>query len=265
MSAGASGEVRALPYGRGAVLLEVAGPEAVAAIAAAMGRRPPAGVQELVPAARTVLVRFDPARTNAASMAEHAQAALAARLEPASAAHPAPASAPGAEPAPVVIRVVYDGADLEEVGRLCGMSAAEVVARHTGARYRCGFCGFAPGFSYLVGGDPALRVPRLDEPRPLVPAGSVALADEFSAVYPTASPGGWRLLGRTHAVLWDLGRPQPALIPPGTEVRFEAVPATALSTPHSIASSTALRTASSTANDTEAGTARGGPPGAGRP
>ncbi|MCW2604219.1 MAG: allophanate hydrolase subunit 1 [Pseudonocardiales bacterium] len=204
--------MRALPYGDRAVLLELADAEAVAALAAALLDGRPDGVEEIVPAARTILVRFDPRRVTASHLAERlARINLAPIAEPARAADP------------VVIPVVYDGADLEDVARLADLSVDAVVQRHTAARYRCGFCGFAPGFSYLIGGDPVLRVPRLDEPRAQVPAGSVAIAGEFSAVYPVASPGGWRLLGRTDARMWDLARASPALLPPGTAVRFEAI------------------------------------------
>lgn len=85
------------------------------------------------------------------------------------------------------------------------------------------FCGFAPGFGYMVGGDPRLRVPRRDEARVRVPAGAVALAGEFTGVYPRASPGGWQLLGRTDAVIWDVDRDPPGLLRPGVRVRFEEV------------------------------------------
>ncbi len=92
--------------------------------------------------------------------------------------------------------MVYDGADLDEVARLTGMTPDQVVAAHTGTLWRVGFGGFAPGFAYLVGGDERLNVPRQSEPRTRVPAGSVALAGEFSGVYPRESPGGWQLIGR---------------------------------------------------------------------
>jgi len=110
-----------------------------------------------------------------------------------------------------------------DVARLCGLSTDEVIQRHAAGDYRSAFCGFAPGFSYLIGGDPILHVPRLAEPRPAVPAGSVAIGGPFTAVYPGASPGGWRLLGRTDARMWDLDRAAPALAPPGTAVRFAPV------------------------------------------
>ena len=204
--------MRARPYGEAAVLLELADSDAVARLAAAPPDGWPDGVEEIVPAARTVLVRFDPRRVTPTQLQRAAQAMDLAAV-----------SDPRLEADPVVIPVVYDGVDLHDVARLAGLSVEAVIQRHAAARYRCGFCGFAPGFSYLTGGDPALHVPRLDEPRARVPAGSVAIAGEFSAVYPQASPGGWRLLGRTDARMWDLGRPSPALAPPGAAVRFEAV------------------------------------------
>ncbi|HET9420751.1 MAG TPA: carboxyltransferase domain-containing protein, partial [Nocardioides sp.] len=95
-----------------------------------------------------------------------------------------------------------------------------VVGAHTGQTWTVAFAGFAPGFGYLAGADARLTVPRLQVPRTSVPAGAVALAGEFGGVYPRASPGGWRLIGRTDAPLWDAGREQPALLPPGTRVRF---------------------------------------------
>ena len=87
------------------------------------------------------------------------------------------------------------------------------------------FCGFAPGFGYCAGGDAALHVPRMDSPRTRVPAGAVGLAGEWTAVYPRSSPGGWRLIGRTSLTMWDTDRQPPALLTPGTGVRFTAVAA----------------------------------------
>jgi KipI family sensor histidine kinase inhibitor len=98
-----------------------------------------------------------------------------------------------------------------------------VIAAHTGTPWRVGFGGFAPGFAYLVGGDPRLVVPRRDSPRTKVPAGAVALAGEFSAVYPRESPGGWQLIGTTELVMWDIERESPALMTPGATVRFMEV------------------------------------------
>ncbi len=109
-----------------------------------------------------------------------------------------------------------------EIAQLTGLGVDEVIRRHQRAEYVVAFVGFAPGFGYLVGGDPALRVPRRSTPRTRVPAGSVALAGEFTGVYPREGPGGWQLIGRTEAVLWDLDRQPPALLAPGTRVRFVA-------------------------------------------
>ena len=168
------------------------------------------GVVEIVPGLTTLLVTLDPDRTT--------PAALAAAL---SDLGPRPAPTHGDERH--VIDVRYDGADLDRVGELTGLGRAEVVAAHTGRPWRVAFCGFAPGFSYLVGGDPRLQVPRRGESRVRVPAGAVAVAGAFSAVYPRPSPGGWRLLGHTDAVLWDPDADPPAVLLPGSVVEFRDV------------------------------------------
>jgi KipI family sensor histidine kinase inhibitor len=199
--------MRIAPYGDEALLAEPDDPASVLALAAAVAAEP--GVLEVVPAARTLLVRAEAA----------ALAGLPERLielgEQASAA-------PEPESAEVVLDVRYDGADLAGVAADLGLDTAEVVRRHTAAAYVVAFCGFAPGFAYLRGLDATLHLPRLTEPRTRVPAGSVGIAGEFTGVYPRESPGGWRLLGRTDADLWDLGRRSPALLSPGTRVRFRA-------------------------------------------
>ena len=116
--------------------------------------------------------------------------------------------------------VVYDGADLEDIASRWGTDVDGVVARHTGTAFVSAFCGFAPGFAYLAGLAGEYAVPRLDSPRTRVPAGAVGLAGPWCGVYPSESPGGWRLLGRTDARLWDPDRSRPALLAPGTRVRF---------------------------------------------
>jgi 5-oxoprolinase (ATP-hydrolysing) subunit B len=196
-----------LPCGERAVLVEVEDLDAVLGLNAALEDDPPAGVVELVPAARTLLVAFDPRATTAERLRE-----ALADVSPARGAR---------ERGPLVeVPVHYDGDDLEEVAKLADLAAGEVARRHREGSYVAAFCGFAPGFAYLDGLDPALHVPRRDSPRTRVPAGAVAIADRFTAVYPRASPGGWRLLGRTELALWDLERDPPALLAPGTRVRF---------------------------------------------
>ncbi len=119
------------------------------------------------------------------------------------------------------VPVRYDGPDLERVAEHWGCSSEEVVARHAATDFTSLFCGFAPGFAYLGGLPDRLSVPRLDTPRTRVEPGSVALADRWCGIYPTASPGGWLVIGTTDTRLWDTEREQPALLAPGTRVRFE--------------------------------------------
>jgi len=190
---------RILPCGDRAILLDCDSlAEATAWFEALIDADPVLG-------ARTVLLRGDPGAL---------RALLATR-------HPS-ASAAGAEQETLVIPVTYDGPDLEAVARLTGLCEQDVVHAHTGTEWTVGFAGFAPGFAYLVGGDPRLNVPRLATPRPAVPAGSVGLAGEFSGIYPRSSPGGWQLIGRSDVDLFDLRRTPPALLQPGLHVRFEA-------------------------------------------
>jgi KipI family sensor histidine kinase inhibitor len=118
---------------------------------------------------------------------------------------------------------VYDGADLADFADRCGLTVAEVIARHAGADYRVDFLGFAPGFGYLSGLQPALKLPRRDTPRTRVPAGSVAVAEGWTAVYPTESAGGWWLLGRTETPLFDPQRDPPARFAAGDQVNFRAL------------------------------------------
>ena len=167
------------------------------------------GQLDAVAAAETLLVKFSSRRQAASAHAAVGELDLG-RLE----------RATGNK---VTIDVVYDGEDLAEVGRLTGLGADGVVAAHTGQVWTAAFGGFAPGFTYLVGEDTRLEVPRRLSPRTAVPAGAVALGGAFSAVYPRQSPGGWQLIGRTAAVLWDLGRESPALVRPGDNVRYKAV------------------------------------------
>jgi 5-oxoprolinase (ATP-hydrolysing) subunit B len=196
--------------GRHAVLVEVDDLHEVLGLHAALDRDTPDGVVELVPAARTLLVRFDPRRTTLDRLA----ADLAGRG--AAAAVPEPR-------ATVTVPVRYDGDDLDELARHTGLAEREVVDRHTAGEYMVAFCGFAPGFGYLAGLDPALHAPRRATPRTRVPAGAVAIADRYTGVYPRPSPGGWLIIGHTDLEVWQPDRDPPALLLPGTPVRFVEV------------------------------------------
>ncbi|WP_418059529.1 5-oxoprolinase subunit B family protein [Pimelobacter simplex] len=200
-----------VPYGDRGLLVELPGTAEVVACADALRADPAAAglLLDVVPGARTVLLVARPG----------------VGVDRLRALVPVAASAPAAvaEGPELTVPVVYDGPDLAAVARLTGLDEAAVVAAHTGTPWRVAFGGFAPGFAYLVGGDPRLRVPRRPEPRTQVPAGAVGLAGEFSGIYPRASPGGWQLLGRTGLVLWDLDRDPPALLAAGATVRFAAV------------------------------------------
>lgn len=201
-----------LDFGDSALLLQCGSTAEVLAWAAQLRAAALPGVVDIVPAARTVLVKLDgPRRQGVIRQRLRKMRVVAGDL-------PEPDRRPD-----VVVDVVYDGPDLAEVAGHTGLSIAQVIDAHTGSLWRVGFSGFAPGFAYLVDGDPRLRVPRRVEPRTAVPAGAVGLAGEFSAVYPRRSPGGWQLIGRTDAVLWDLGRPDPALLTQGMWVQFRAV------------------------------------------
>jgi len=197
--------MRVRPVGAEALLLEVDDPPAWFA---ELWRRRAAGelaAVEIVPGARTVLLDGlpDPARATE----------LVRGLEPSAATDPDP-------PTVVEIPVTYDGEDLAEVAGIWGTDSRGVVDRLVATELRVAFCGFTPGWAYLAGLPDDLAVPRLATPRSRVPAGSVALADAYAGIYPTASPGGWRLVGRTEVSLFDPDRDPPALLTPGTRVRL---------------------------------------------
>ena len=199
--------MRFLPCGESGLLVEVEDLGEVLALYAELVEDPPEGVVDLVPAARTLMLRIDPARSDPAAVARAVRA-----VRPQS-THRPDAGVGG-------VPVTYDGEDLAEVGRLTGLGERGVVEAHTAQEWTVAFCGFAPGFGYLVGADERLTVPRRDVPRTRVPARSVALAGEFTGVYPRESPGGWQLIGRTSLEPWDLQRDPPALLVPGSRVKF---------------------------------------------
>jgi KipI family sensor histidine kinase inhibitor len=195
--------MRILPSGDQALLVELDDLDQVLGYYAALTADPPADVVDVVPAARTVLV------TTSGSLD-----VLSRALRAVTPARGARASADLIE-----IPVVYDGEDLPDVARLLGCSADEVVARHTGDEWTVAFCGFAPGFGYLTSTG-SWDIPRRESPRTKVPTGAVALAGEFSGVYPRESPGGWQLIGRTSVRIFDAARDPAALFHPGRRVRF---------------------------------------------
>jgi KipI family sensor histidine kinase inhibitor len=204
----AEADMRVRPVGAEALLLEVDDPPAWFA---ELSRRRDAGelvVVDIVPGARTVLLD---------GLADPAGVAAAVQQW-----HPAPSAE---QDGPLVeIPVAFDGPDLAEVAQLWGTDPAGVADRLTQTAFRVAFCGFAPGFAYLTGLPASLAVPRRETPRTRVDAGSVGLADTYAGIYPTPSPGGWRLVGRTEMTLFDPARTPPALLTPGTRVRFVATP-----------------------------------------
>jgi KipI family sensor histidine kinase inhibitor len=200
--------MRVRQVGDRALLIDCSGPYQVEAWRAALWQRREQGelsAEEIVPGERTVLLDgVDPS--------------IAERLASWAPTGKAPVIA-----GPVVeIPTTFGGEDLPFMAELWGISGEAVVDRLTKTQFTVAFCGFAPGFAYMRG--PAdWAVPRLDAPRPRVPAGAVALAGAYAGIYPSASPGGWRLVGHTRKTLFDVRAEPPALLSPGTRVRLVAV------------------------------------------
>ncbi|TQS93707.1 5-oxoprolinase/urea amidolyase family protein [Arthrobacter sp. TS-15] len=197
------------PVGTRAVLAELDGLQDVLALQDMLYKSPLPGQVDVLAAAETVMV-----------VGESAAATRAIGLRLMELELTAPEVT---DSGLVVIDTVYDGDDLADVAELTGLSVDGVVAAHTGQIWTVAFAGFAPGFGYMVGENEVLTVPRRSSPRTAVPAGSVALGGQYSAVYPRRSPGGWQLIGRTGARMWDLDRSQPALVRPGDRVQYRAV------------------------------------------
>jgi KipI family sensor histidine kinase inhibitor len=120
------------------------------------------------------------------------------------------------------IPIVYDGADLTAIAERLGMAVDDVIAAHATREWTVAFIGFGGGFPYLVGGDPRLRLARRETPRTHVPAGSVAIAEQYCGIYPREGPGGWHLLGRTDAPIFEVSRTPPSALAVGDRVRFVA-------------------------------------------
>ena len=205
--------MRVRPYGREASIVDGLSEGAAAFLrarviedCAAVGLT----VTDVVPAASTLVVTH---REDVGGLVRRVLGALCVPESPANVLHDVL----------VEIPVRYDGDDLTEVATACSLSIEQVIALHSNADYQVAFCGFAPGFAYLTGLPRELRLARRSSPRPRVAAGSVAIAADYSAVYPRESPGGWHLIGSTTATLWDTRRDPPALLQPGTRVRFVSV------------------------------------------
>ena len=200
--------MRILPVSLDAVLVELSGLDETLALLEALQADPVEGVVDLVPAARTLLVQFQPWACT--------QTALVAQIRSRQ-GRPRVREQAGEL---VQIPVRYDGEDLPEMAAYLKLTVDELVRRHAASVWTVAFTGFAPGFAYLAGGDPVFDVPRRSSPRTRIPAGSVGLAGRFSGVYPRATPGGWQLIGTTDVPMWDLARATPALLQPGMRVQF---------------------------------------------
>ena len=196
---------RVRPFGESAFLVEVEGPEAAQGLRSSLAADPVEGVTGLVPGRASLLVEFDALAVDAGVLATE----LASR--------PPLPEAIGRER---VIPVVYDGPDLAEVAGLAGLSAEAIVEAHAAGEHRVLFGGFAPGFAYVGGLPHAWHIPRLATPRTRTPAGSVAVADGMTGIYPAELPGGWRIIGRTPVTLFDPRRDPPVYLEPGDRVRF---------------------------------------------
>ncbi|MGN6334367.1 MAG: 5-oxoprolinase subunit PxpB [Motilibacteraceae bacterium] len=207
--------MRFLPCGDAGLLVEVDDPADVLALHLAVRDRMPPGVVDAVPAARTLLLHLDPGLTSPRRVSEAVSELVSEVLDRRRLPEPEPGEL-------VHVPVIYDGEDLQEVAALTGLAAEDVVSLHQESTWTVAFCGFAPGFGYLTGGDERLTVPRRAVPRTRVPAGAVGLAGPYSGIYPRSSPGGWQLIGRADVPVWDVEREPPALLRPGVRVRFVA-------------------------------------------
>ncbi|MCT4701380.1 5-oxoprolinase/urea amidolyase family protein [Enterobacteriaceae bacterium H20N1] len=199
--------MRFLAVNLSSFLVELGSLDDTLALFDSLSRSPAQGIEEIIPAARTLLIRFQPTQTSVAKLAEQiARRPLTQRGQRS-----------GQQ---VTIPVHYNGEDLSAVAELMGIGVQEVIRRHQESTWNVAFTGFAPGFAYMVSDNGGWRIPRRSTPRTRIPAGSVALAGEFSGIYPQASPGGWQLIGQTELQMWDMAREQPALLLPGAQVRF---------------------------------------------
>lgn len=199
--------MRFLPVNLSHLLVELSSLKETLALYEAIKHADIVAIQDIVPAAKTLLIHYTPWLITAEALALSLR-----KLEI--------KSVSSRQSRSLTIPVNYQGEDLYEVAELLGITPCEVINRHTEQTYQVAFTGFAPGFAYLVADETQLYVPRRKTPRTRIPAGSVGLAGEFSGVYPQQSPGGWQLIGTTEIKMWDLARQQPAFLLPGNEVHF---------------------------------------------
>ncbi|WP_391528521.1 5-oxoprolinase/urea amidolyase family protein [Photorhabdus akhurstii] len=199
--------MRFLPVNLDAIIVELHDLNETLALFDSLNARPIAGVEEIIPAARTLLIRFRPNVVSTVKLAREINGRNLNTLNRTTGKL-------------VEIPVYYNGDDLVEVAEILGITTQEVIKQHTESEYTVAFTGFAPGFAYLVANSDCLHVPRRMTPRASIPAGSVGLAGEFSGIYPQASPGGWQIIGTTPERMWDLSRSPSSLLQPGFRVRF---------------------------------------------
>lgn len=199
--------LRFLCAGEDAFLVELPDLETTLTLYDALRAEYLVGVTDIVVGARTLLISFDGRTTRPADLISQIRDFnLSERTT--------------RDGETIEIPVTYDGEDLDDVAKLLGMSVSELIRHHCAATYTVAFTGFAPGFAYMTSDDPILEVPRRTSPRTRIPAGSVALGGRFGGIYPSDSPGGWQLIGRTTLKMWDTDRAPPALLAPGQRVRF---------------------------------------------
>ncbi|MGO2304799.1 MAG: 5-oxoprolinase/urea amidolyase family protein [Providencia sp.] len=199
--------MRFLPVNLSAFMVELQSLEQTMALTDSLNNMPIQGIEEITPAARTILVRYNPVITKINELVREISLRDVSKVELKVSKL-------------VTIPVDYRGEDIAEVAQYLGITIDEVIRRHTENEYQVAFSGFAPGFGYMVSKGAQLNVPRRQSPRVRIPAGSVALAGEFSSVYPQASPGGWQLIGTTDIAVWDIDREEPALLQAGYRVNF---------------------------------------------
>ncbi|MDO4230538.1 MAG: urea amidolyase family protein [Lautropia sp.] len=199
--------MRLLPVSLDALLVELNDLDETLALFEALQQSPVEGVLDMVPAARTVLIQFDPTACSRERLVAEVM-----RHRGGKRAHQTGTL--------VQLPLRYDGEDLDEMAAYLKVSREELVRRHSESVWQVAFAGFAPGFAYMTCSDPLFNVPRRSSPRTRIPAGSVGLAGQFCGIYPRATPGGWQLIGTTEVPMWDLNRNPPAFLQPGQRVQF---------------------------------------------